>query len=72
MMFTTAQLRAAHDALHRLIADGEAGEADYTDVDARDAYDKFCAEIRKRDRRSANKSGQPQPTARRRRLHHQP
>jgi hypothetical protein len=76
MMLTTAQLRAAHDALHRLIACGESGDTDYTDADAHAVYDKVCAELRKRDRRSsrsprsvvpANEPGQPQPAARRRR-----
>lgn len=75
MMLTTAQLRAAHDALHRLIAHGENGDTEYTDADAQTAYDKVCAEIRKRDRRSNrsprsvdvpdNAGGQRQPRARR-------
>ena len=60
MMLTTAQLRAAHDALHRLIAHGENGDTDYTDADAHAVYDKVCAELRKRDRRRGdNKPGQP-------------
>lgn len=68
MRLTTAELRAAHDALHRLIACGETGETDYTDADATSAYDKVCTEVRKRDRRSStlvSKPGQLRGTHRR-------
>jgi hypothetical protein len=53
MRLTTAELRAAHDALHRLIAHGESGEGGYTDAEVREAYDKVNRELRSRERRSA-------------------